>query len=126
MNAEHPWKLVAPWYRWERQREESGAAPRDTRPVFQKFDEPAFVKTFVKDPQHSYRFKESVDRVFKTDMTAVAPPSTGIFAGRFTRLYAPKVTTGTRGAFDTKLVPTPIRKLFLDVHKRYYLVVCEL
>ncbi len=126
INGNHPWKLVAPWYRWARQRAESGVEPRATRPVFQKFDEPGFVKSFVSDPQRSYQFKDSVDRVFKIDMTSVAPPSTGIFAGRFTRLYAPKVTSGTREAFDTKLVPTGIRKLFLDVHKRYYLVVCEL
>src|SRR2546422_7120432 len=33
-----PWRLVAPWYRWERQRVETPSrAPRETRPVLQKY-----------------------------------------------------------------------------------------
>lgn len=121
-----PWKLVAPWYRWTRQLAEEGREPRRTRPVFQKFDEPELVKTFSKDPQRSLKFKDDVDRVFNVQLTPV-PLGSAVFSGRFTRLYAPKVASGqTRSASDAKLVPTGIRKIFLDTHKRYYLVVCGL
>ncbi len=120
-NGAHEWKLVAPWYRWERQRVEEGREPRRTRPVFQKFDSPDFVKTFVRDPQKSLRFKEDVDRVFNINKVALAKLAAGPFAGRFARMYKEGTT-----AFDTTLVPTGIRKLFLDTHKRHYLVVAEL
>jgi hypothetical protein len=121
-----PWKLIAPWYRWGRQLSEEGREPRRTRPVFQKFDDPEFVKVFTKDPQRSLKFKDDIDRVFNVQLTVV-PLGSSLFPNRFTRLYAPRVRSGqTRTASDAKLVPTGIRKLFLDTHKRYYLVVCEL
>jgi hypothetical protein len=125
MMVVHPWKLVAPWYHWQRQSAQ-GLKPAQTRPVFQKFDVPNFVKDFVREPQHSLVFKDDVDRVFNVKLTDVDPKAGGPFAGRLTRLFAPKPASGTATARDATLVPTGIRKLYLDTHKRYYLVVCEL
>jgi hypothetical protein len=49
----HPWSLVAPWYRWQRQ---PGVASRDTRPALQKYETPGFMDLFHANPQHSLRF----------------------------------------------------------------------
>jgi hypothetical protein len=75
----HPWKLVAPWYRWPRY----PGAPATTPPVLQKYETTQLVDLFLKNPQHSLKF---------TGEDAVK--------GR--------------------------RKLYLTLHKRFYLVVCEL
>jgi|RhiMetdeSRZDD1v2_1073273.scaffolds.fasta_scaffold63859_3 hypothetical protein len=123
----HPWKLVAPWYRWQRQLDEEGLSPRQTRPVFQKFDQADFVKGFVRDPQHSLKFSDDVDRVFNVSLTdAPAPPPKSPLAGKFTRLFVPTPASGPPVAKDATLVPTGIRKLYLATHKRHYVVVCEL
>jgi hypothetical protein len=123
-----PWKLVAPWYRWERQLVNEKRKPRQTRPVFQKFHEADFVRGFVKDPQRSLKFKDDVDRVFNVKLTDAPKLATPPFGGRFTRLYVPNPSEEgqPRVAKEASLVPTGIRKLYLDTHKRYYLVVCEL
>jgi len=118
--TEHPWKLVAPWYRWSRQRQDEGRRPSGTRPVFQKFDVPDFVRGFLRDPQHSLAFDPTIDTVFRTQLTAAEPIGTKI--SRLLRLTA----NGAATAFDAHLCPTGVRKLYLDTHKRYYLVVCEL
>ncbi len=127
MTEHRPWKLVAPWYRWGRQEARQGVPPRQTRPVFQKFDDADFVKGFTKDPQRSLVFKEDIDRVFDVELTDAPSLTSAPFGGRFTRLYAPKLDgDGDRLAQDAALVPTGIRKLYLETHKRYYLIVCEL
>jgi hypothetical protein len=116
VTAMHPLKLVAPWYRWARQAQ-SPTDPRDprrSRPVFQKFEGTDFVQTFCRDPQRSLQFIDDIDTVFKP--TAVADSTT---AGRVRSLFK---SAGTRFA----LVPTGMRKMYLEIHKRYYLVVCEL
>lgn len=131
MQESRPWKLVAPWYRWERQRTEEGREPRRTRPVFQKFDQADFVKGFIKDPQHSLKFDETIDRVFNVTLTTAATAG-GAFPGKLTRLYAPRIKAAPGSppaaavAKDAKLSPTGIRKLYLATHQRFYLVVCEL
>jgi hypothetical protein len=122
----HPWKLVAPWYRWQRQLDEEGLSPRQTRPVFQKFDQADFVKGFVKDPQHSLKFIDDVDTVFNVSLTDVLPLGSGPLKGKFTRLFVPDSASETPVAKDATLVPTGILKLYLATHKRHYLVVCEL
>jgi len=123
-----PWKLVAPWYYWKRQIDERVAAnPRGTRPAFQKFDQPDFVDGFLKNPQRSLRFKSDVDQVFTVNLVPAPPLSTGVFSGRSVTFFAPK--TGPGGAPNPQkanLVPSGVRKLYLDTHRRYYLVVCEL
>jgi hypothetical protein len=117
---EHPWKLVAPWYRWERQRADENRRPPETRPVFQKFDAPDFVRGFVRDPQRSLAFDKDIDTVFQTH-TCPADPKTG----RISRMLALTVN-GKKSFHAAHLCPTGVRKLYLDTHKRYYLVVCEL
>lgn len=124
MNQIHNWQLVAPWYRWSRQLNEEARQPRQSRPVFQKFDQPDFVRIFSKDPQKSLKFKDDVDTVFKVHLSD-ATKATGTFSGKFTRFFMPN-PGGPSNAKNASLVPTGIRKLFLDTHKRYYLVVCEL
>lgn len=123
------WKLVAPWYRWDRQLTEQGLSPRQTRPVFQKFDQSDFVKSFTRDPQHSLKFDPTIDVISRAVLTdAPSAPSPGPFAGKFTRLFVPKPKQAGDPlvAKNAELVSTGIRKLYLDTHKRSYLVVCEL
>ncbi len=50
----HPWRLVAPWYR--RERDFPGVAPRDTPPVIQKYETTKLVELFRDNPQHCLRF----------------------------------------------------------------------
>jgi hypothetical protein len=122
MTTPHTWKLVAPWYRWQRQLAQNGWAPPQTHPVFQKFDVPDFVQDFVAEPQHSLVFKDDIDQVFAVNATPVRALTSGPLAGKITRLFS----TAESGPQDVTLVPTGLRKLFLETHKRYYLVVCEL
>lgn len=86
---------------------------RATVPVFQKYDTSDCVNAFIKDPQHCLTFVEEdfvqyLERL--PDLPALAAP----FVGRKRRLS------------DMHLVTTQIRKIFLDTHRRFYLVVCEL
>ena len=123
----HPWKLVAPWYRWQRQLDEEGLSPRQTRPVFQKFDQADFVKGFVKDPQHSLKFIDDVDRVFNVNLIKAPDlPKDSPLTSKYTRLFTPISASGTPEAKEATLAPTGILKLYLATHKRHYVVVCEL
>ncbi len=105
----HPWKLVGPWYRWTRPGVPS--AGRASRPVLQKYDGPAFVTEFLKDPQRSLKFTTE-DLVHKVGQLPPLNPAT--YQGKPRRLS------------DLGYFPTTTRKLFLDTHHRFYLVVCEL
>ncbi len=109
-SAGHEWKLVAPWWRWERQFADEGRPPRRTRPVIQKYETADPVTTFAKDPQKSlaYDDKDWVHRVKSWSLPTI-PAAT------------------KRSSFiDVELEKTDVRKLFLPTHKRFYLVVCEL
>jgi hypothetical protein len=94
----HDWLLLGPSYRWQR----DGVPPRETMPAIQKYDTSQLVDLYLKDPRHS-RSYEPEDEVY------VTAPASG------TRLLSP-----------LKLVSTGTRKLFLPVHKRFYLVAVEL
>lgn len=123
----HPWKLVAPWWRWRRQiADHSATSPRDTRPTIQKFNDPRFVESFLKDPQHSLKFDDAVDQVFLTNLVPVAPLSTGPLVNKVITLFAPQDDSGTIAPREATLVAQGIRKLFLQSHHRFYVVVCEL
>ena len=133
MNGTHEWKLVAPWYHWQRQFAAEGLKPWETRPVFQKFDQNDFVKTFTEDPQRSLKFLPLEDTIFDTSLKTALPVGGGPLAGRFTKLYAPKLRDLGKPAGpppsvaqEARMVPTGVRKLYLPTHKRFYLVVCEL
>jgi hypothetical protein len=109
VNGAHPWMLVGPWYRWP-----SPGAPasgRSSVPIIQKYDTSDLVNEFLKNPQHSLQFLEQEDRVF--EVTPRVPP-------------LPLLNGRRQSLSDNVLSNTGIRKLFLDTHKRFYLVVCEL
>jgi hypothetical protein len=97
VNTTHPWLLVGPWYRWQNPYDPNSG--RASRPVFQKYDTSDLVNDFLKDPQHSLKFIEPDDVAQKP----VKDPKKG-----------------------WKLIPGSTRKLYLDTHKRFYLVVSEL
>ncbi|MBR9909392.1 MAG: hypothetical protein GYB33_03440 [Gammaproteobacteria bacterium] len=97
---QHPWALVGPWYRTE----SSGGGPanKTTAPIFQKYAGTDFIDRLLREPQESLKFvcEDFVDRLCVDPNLVVSP--------------------ATRSKFDDSL------KLFLDVHSRFYLVVCEL
>lgn len=102
---DRPWRLTAPWWRWPK----VGTPGRDVKslpPALQKYDSSDPVTVFVKDPQKALAYVND-DLVQK--LVAGTSPS-----GKLTRFSA------------STLVPTSTRKVFLPVHKRFYLVVCEL
>jgi len=94
----HPWLLVGPWYRWSDPYDPMSG--RLSRPVFQKFESSNFVNDFIQDPQHSLKYIDPDDFVRRPE------ESTGLSRYTFAR--------------------TEIRKIYLETHKRFYLVVCEL
>jgi hypothetical protein len=126
MSDGRAWKLVAPWYRWRRQTAAGAANVRATRPDIQKFDQSTFVDTFAADPQRSLKFKEAIDQVFAVHLVPAPPLSFGPFAGKSVTFFKPKADSGTDAPQKASLVPQGIKKIFLDTHKRYYVVVCEL
>ncbi len=105
-------RVVAPWYRWPRQRAEQGRTPRQTRPVIQKYDTAGCAGVFVRDPQLSLRYDDD-DRVQEV-VTLTSLP-------RLPREFRDL----TRRISDTTTRPTGMRKLFLTTHRRFYLVACE-
>jgi hypothetical protein len=105
----HPWRLVGPWYRW--QRPGLPSAGRGSRPALQKYDGAAFVAEFLKDPQRSLKF---LTEDFVHEVKNIPPLNPATYNGKSRRLS------------DLGYFPTTIRKLFLDTHKRFYLVVGEL
>jgi len=111
--SERQWLLLAPWYRWRRQHVPGEQTARTTVPVFQKYDTSKFVTEFMKDPQHCLTFVED-DHVQYLENLPDLPPLPAPFESRKRRLS------------DKHLVTTQTRKIYLDTHKRFYLVVCEL
>ncbi|GAC13034.1 hypothetical protein [Aliiglaciecola lipolytica] len=106
--AEHPWKLVGPWYRNQSLGGYVANAPnklaknRHSAPIIQKYADANFVNTLVQEPQHSLRFNsEDFVHPFSHDPNQVITPI-------------------ERAESNSPL------KLFLDTHSRFYVVVCEL
>ena len=96
----HPWKLTGPWYRGETIGGVQGG--RRSAPIFQKYADSDFANRIVREPQESLKFV-SED-----------------FANRL-------------AADPDQVITLPIRKqnqehlkLFLDLHSRFYIVVCSL
>jgi hypothetical protein len=109
MSDDRPWTLVAPWYRWSRPGVPS--AGRGSRPVIQKYDTSQLVNEFLRDPQHSLKF---TDDDYVHQVKPLPPLTPALFKGLPRRLSS------------NTYVKTDVKKLFLDTHKRFYLVVCEL
>ena len=103
----HPWRLVAPWWRWPRLGE-PGRSVRATRPALQKYDTSDPVSLFVRDPQRALAYTAD-------DEVHEAIPYPALPAGSKRTRFA-----------DHFLRSTGTRKLFLPRHRRFYLVVCEL
>jgi hypothetical protein len=99
----HPWLLLAPWYRWP-------VAPGDPRhgrgtaPALQKYASSGFMAEFLKEPQRSLKWVAE-DHVHRVEA----------------KVPKPKYSLSS-----LVRVATDRRKLFRDVHSRFYLVVAEL
>jgi hypothetical protein len=128
--AERDWMVVAPWWRW--------GDPTDTlkgrlsRPVFQKYESANLVNDFIKDPQHCLAF---IDDDFVHTVQRIAPALGA--SGKPLKLLSfaldakgkPKLDGVGNPLFDdfqSVRDPSNTRKIFLDTHRRFYLVVCEL
>src|SRR6185436_16719118 len=127
-----PWKLIAPWYYWQRQVSQGVAKTvRETRPAIQKFEKPNFADGFMLQPQHWLVYGED-DFVYTYELVDAPPVDAGPLKKFATSLWAPRVAgkLAPKKAEAKKRVDpvtqTGVRKLFLDIHKRYYGVVCEL
>lgn len=107
----HDWRIVAPWYRWERR---DGSEPERAadagRPVLHKFASTSFAADYLRDPQRSVVFDEGRDVVQHVE--------------KIPDLKAPDGRL--RSIAGTRLVPTDTRKLFLPAHQRFYLVAAGL
>jgi len=98
--TKHPWKLVGPWYRANSVGGE--ARNRQSAPIIQKYADSSFANNIVSEPQHSLRFnsEDFIERIAKDPNQII------------TQLERQKSNS-------------PL-KLFLDLHSRFYVVVCEL
>lgn len=96
----HPWKLVGPWYRGDSVG--GNGSNRASAPIIQKYADADFANAVVNEPQRSLRFngEDFVNRL-------VLDPNQVI-------------TEAERAKSNTPM------KLFLDIHSRFYLVICEL
>jgi hypothetical protein len=110
---ERDWMIVAPWWQWT----DPAAVPdlhagRLSRPVFQKYDSPKLVNDFLADPQRCLKFVDD-------DLVHARRPALPIPLGSNKK---------PRRLSEEIYVPdgTNTRKIFLDTHKRFYLVVCEM
>jgi hypothetical protein len=109
----HDWRVVAPWYRWERRDgKEPERAQKALQPALHKYVSTAYVDDFLADPQHSVVFDAATD----TYQRVVAIPAAELNAGdgRF------------RSLAKRRLVPTEMTKLFLPAHQRHYIVAVGL
>ena len=98
--TDYPWKLVGPWYRED---SVGGAAlNRNSAPIFQKYADTDFAEKIVTEPQHSLMFN-SEDFVNRISLD-------------------PDQVIGVQERAGS----TSPLKLFLDLHSRFYIVVCEL
>jgi hypothetical protein len=107
--TQHSWILTGPWYRWRQPN--NPADGRLSHPVLQKYETANLVDEFLKNPQHSLKFLDPEDFVLEVRLRTPLLPLIG---GKKQRLS------------DKVCVRTDVRKLFLNTHKRFYLVVCEL
>jgi hypothetical protein len=129
---ERDWMIVAPWWQWTDPASVPPGQPvtpkpldgRLSRPIFQKYDSPNLVNEFIKDPQRSLKF---VDDDLVHSLQAVSGPSLSK-VGKLFRIGASKDPNDPNKAIDRQYLPdgTNTRKIFLDTHKRFYLVVCQI
>jgi hypothetical protein len=104
---EHSMALRAPWYVLERQ-DLTRFDPESFGPALQKYNAPDFVERLLRDPRESVKF------VREDHWSFSAPISPGTATGLRERLAG------------RRQIVTPLRKLFLPSHERYYAVTAEL
>ena len=128
-SLERDWMIVAPWWQWTDPESippgtlvtPDPIAGRLSRPVIQKYDSPNLVNDFIKNPQRCLTFVDD-------DLVHAVQPRTGpseSLAGKLFRLGASKSGSSIT---DQQYVPdgTNTRKIFLNTHKRFYLVACSM
>ncbi|MDQ6612514.1 MAG: hypothetical protein M3Y64_08770, partial [Gemmatimonadota bacterium] len=106
----HPWALVAPWWKWSSVSDSMKG--RLTRPQLQKYETSKLVDEFIKNPQH---FLKWMDEDLVHTVQAAAPAKLG-------KNNKPRRFSELAYVID----PLRTRKIFLDTHKRFYLVVCQI
>lgn len=130
----HPWLLLAPWWAWRPA--DDPQAGRGTAPLLQMFAADDFVEGYLKRPQHSLRFDASADVVHSVTLLGAALPQSLLRAQEaqaWLTGHADALRTQSlphqellKAPMNVRLVPGALRKLFLPVHGRHYLVSCEL
>jgi hypothetical protein len=109
----HRWRLVAPWYRWERR---DGAEPERKagagRPALHKYTSTEYVVDYLADPQRSVVFG-GVDE-YQDIETIPHVPLPGDVRNR------------RRFLATTRFRPSGVRKLFPVAHQRHYVVAAGL
>jgi hypothetical protein len=108
--AQHPWAIVAPWWKWPDPAATAGG--RLTHPELLKYETSKLVDEFIKDPQRNLQWVDE-DLVHIVQTAAAAGASSNGKPRRFSDL-------------EYVIDPLRTRKIFLDTHKRFYLVVCQL
>jgi len=122
--------IVAPWWQWTAPESVPPGQPvtpkpldgRLSRPIFQKYDSPGMVNDFIKDPQRCLKFID--DDLVHSLQASPGPALSKI--GKLFRIGARKLPGNP--AIDQQYLPdgTNTRKIFLDTHKRFYLVACSI
>ena len=105
---QHPWAIVAPWWKWTNPG--STMSGRLTRPELQKYETSKLVYEFIKDPQ---RYLKWIVEDLVHIVQKAAPITVGTKPRRLSEL-------------EYVIDPLRTRKIFLDTHKRFYLVVCQI
>jgi len=129
---ERDWMIVAPWWQWsdpasippDQPVDPDPAKGRLTTPVFQKYDSSQLVGDFLKDPQRCLAFGDD-DLVHVVQPRPSSEPVKNS-SDKLLRLTAFEGPTTTEITNDEWVIDEPnTRKIFLDTHKRHYLVVCD-
>jgi hypothetical protein len=109
----HRWRLVAPWYRWERR---DGAEPERAagadRPALHKYTSTSYVADYLADPQRSVLFGPLDEHQEIEKIPHVPLPGDTRNRSRFLS--------------STRQKPSGIRKLFPVAHQRHYVVAVGL
>ncbi len=127
---ERDWALVGPWWSWaDPARTPTG---RVTRPILQKYETSDPVTEFIENPQRCLRYlDDDVVPQYRRKYVPLrkATPGFGklrILAARDAIEQDP--SDGQLKSYVDERVPRDdgLRKIFLDTHKRFYLVVCQI
>src|SRR5215218_1225951 len=104
MCDDHPWNLTAPWWQWPKLGTPNRTV-KSLRPALQMYDSSDPVTAFVKEPQKALKYGDD-DEV--QTLTLSGP-------------------VGKASSYSgATLTPSGTRKVFLPIHKRFYLVAFEL